>query len=33
MLRLRTKIPPIFYFYIVAIIAMTALAATRIGHI
>lgn len=34
MLRMRqhrVRIPPIFYFYILAVLAMTAVAASRIG--
>ncbi len=36
MLRLRhshTRIPPIFYVYVVALLAMAAVALTRINHI
>jgi hypothetical protein len=30
---MRTKIPPIFYMYIIAMLAMGALAATHIGQV
>lgn len=33
MLRMRAKIPAIFYLYVIAILAMSALALTRIGQI
>lgn len=33
MLRMRTKIPAIFYLYVIAILAMSVLALTRIGQI
>ena len=33
MSRMRTKIPPIFYMYIIAMLAMGALAATHIGQV
>jgi len=33
MLRMRTKIPAIFYLYLVAILAMSVLALVRIGQI
>lgn len=33
MLRMRTKIPAIFYLYVIAIVAMSVLALTRIGQI
>jgi hypothetical protein len=33
MLRMRTKIPAIFYLYIIAILAMSMLAMSRIGPI
>jgi hypothetical protein len=32
MLRLRTKVPAIFYFYVLAIVAMTILAISRIDQ-
>jgi hypothetical protein len=33
MFRMRTKIPAIFYMYIIAVLAMSALAASHIGRI
>jgi hypothetical protein len=33
MLRMRTKIPAIFYLYVIAILAMSVLALSRIGQI
>ena len=33
MFRVRTKIPPIFYLYIIAMLAMGALAASHIGQV
>jgi hypothetical protein len=33
MLRMRTKIPAIFYLYVIAILAMSVLALMRIGQI
>jgi hypothetical protein len=33
MLRMRTKIPAIFYLYVIAILAMGVLALSRIGQI
>lgn len=36
MLRIRNarvRIPPIFYMYVVAMVAMAALALTRVNHI
>ncbi len=33
MFRMRTKIPAIFYMYIIAMLAMGALAASHIGQI
>jgi hypothetical protein len=33
MLRMRTKIPPIFYIYVLAILAMAAVAILRIDYI
>ena len=33
MLRMRTKIPAIFYLYVIAILAMSVLALVRIGQI
>jgi hypothetical protein len=32
MLRMRTKVPPIFYLYLIAILAMGMLAASHIGQ-
>jgi hypothetical protein len=33
MLRMRTKVPPIFYLYVIAIVAMSMLAFSHIGQI
>ncbi len=33
MLRMRTKIPAIFYLYIIAVLAMSMLAMSRIGPV
>ena len=33
MYRMRTKIPAIFYLYIIAVLAMGALAASHIGPV
>jgi hypothetical protein len=33
MLRMRTKVPAIFYLYVLAILAMTLVALSRIGQI
>jgi hypothetical protein len=32
MLRMRTRVPPIFYLYVIAILAMGMLAASHIGR-
>lgn len=33
MLRMRTRVPAIFYLYLLAILAMAAIAISRINHI
>ena len=33
MFRIRTKLPAIFYLYIIAVLAMGALAASHIGQV
>jgi hypothetical protein len=33
MLPMRTKVPAIFYLYVIAFLAMTAIALSRIGQI
>jgi hypothetical protein len=33
MFRMRTKIPAIFYLYIIAVLAMSALAASHMGSV
>lgn len=33
MLRLRTKVPAIFYLYMIAVLAMAAIAVSRLDHI